>query len=679
MLKHFSTWACAALLSALTLGCQHLPPRINHIHDEANQQIAEKNLAIFNEYTSEATGLPATLLKNLSAETALARTAAKKDLETAERGLIFRTLDHTWEELRTNFFATVGLTPAPPNQAEMTNALYQNISGPLLSTDLLHEKFKDGLEERLTDVNVVCSALKVMVDLRTKIVETEAEKLRVATEALAGKSSSANPANNLSGLEAALKGIEQDISEAYKETAGRLANRIRLLPQARALADMIDKARQDNPVMLKALVPVVGAGLDTNSTALLHEFSTNLAARAARWGSSVAKPYASKKPLESGTNLQRTNGDMEQANASKLWIKSLEKLSKSQGEKTNFFLYISGRVNSKEPSNLVSNANWFSKAIHEFPLALQSLANATRGLVANLDAYDKELGKFQSRDDTTEVVIQNFGGSFSNILSAVLPGYETIKVGTNLLGNLIADFIKDQQSAKLPLAELISKIGRAQVDFHQEMLRHDQGVLMVGQREARRWLEVGRAWTNVQEIFLNRTNLTILLKPLLFQTDASNSLWKGFISHSHLTNDVPKGLIPSDINITHNILATLRLLGESASIWQAQSPSFRDPEAIGTQFANVRMTQAVTLIQRFLFLMSYNRREANENAILLGAEATEHDIHLQNLRFGLDEFTIGYELKNLLAFHQGGLTATDMQNALNLVQSGLLTWIGIQQ
>jgi len=98
---------------ALESGCgQHSFPsfdRLNHLHNDTNQKLAEDSLDGFGKFTSQQDGLAATLAKNLEARRQLETTVskAKNALDDVRRA--FLTTDITWDGLRRRLFLELGL------------------------------------------------------------------------------------------------------------------------------------------------------------------------------------------------------------------------------------------------------------------------------------------------------------------------------------------------------------------------------------------------------------------------------------------------------------------------------------------------------------------------------------------------------------------------------------------
>jgi hypothetical protein len=67
---------------------------------------------------------------------------------------------------------------------------------------------------------------------------------------------------------------------------------------------------------------------------------------------------------------------------------------------------------------------------------------------------------------------------------------------------------------------------------------------------------------------------------------------------------------------------------------------------------------------------------STDNGIRLRTEVLEHGIHLDAIVARVEEATVRFGLKDLLAFHSSGLTENDIQAAVGIVQSALVAWIG---
>jgi hypothetical protein len=102
-----------AAIMALESGCgQHSFPsfdRLNHLHNDTNQKLAEDSLDGFGKFTSQQGGLAATLEKNLQARRELETTVANARAALDDLQRAFTTTDVTWTQLRIQVFRNLGL------------------------------------------------------------------------------------------------------------------------------------------------------------------------------------------------------------------------------------------------------------------------------------------------------------------------------------------------------------------------------------------------------------------------------------------------------------------------------------------------------------------------------------------------------------------------------------------
>src|SRR5437773_1305731 len=104
-----------AALASLAVGCgEHsYPPfdRINHLHNDTNQKLAEESVDGFGKFTSQQGGLASTLEKNLQARKELETTVANARAALDDIQRAFTTTDITWTELRLQVFRNLGMPP----------------------------------------------------------------------------------------------------------------------------------------------------------------------------------------------------------------------------------------------------------------------------------------------------------------------------------------------------------------------------------------------------------------------------------------------------------------------------------------------------------------------------------------------------------------------------------------
>ena len=131
---------------------------------------------------------------------------------------------------------------------------------------------------------------------------------------------------------------------------------------------------------------------------------------------------------------------------------------------------------------------------------------------------------------------------------------------------------------------------------------------------------------------------------------------------------------PVDTNA--HVLATLRVLAETAHTYQTSSPRERDPTGAHTRTSAERLARAVAILQTFQLMTTINRRAAAENSIALIGEVQEHTIRVDDVLVTSVEREIRYRLDDLIAFHASGITQEDLDTVARFVQAGLLAWIG---
>jgi len=105
----------AVALTVVAPGCgQHAFSsfdRVNHLHNDTNQQLADSSLDGFGKFTSQQSGLATTLEKNLQARRELETTVANARAALDDIQRAFTTTDVTWTELRLQVFRNLGLPP----------------------------------------------------------------------------------------------------------------------------------------------------------------------------------------------------------------------------------------------------------------------------------------------------------------------------------------------------------------------------------------------------------------------------------------------------------------------------------------------------------------------------------------------------------------------------------------
>jgi hypothetical protein len=277
-----------ASVAATLTGCNlAASDRVNHLHSDANQKVAEQALGSFAAFTDERDGLEPTLLKNLRSQTAHDR--ERDDLRVAvdESDLATSLTDKTWDGLRTNLYATLGVTEREVGDGKPeTFVRWQR-------------RLDERLKTRYRKVQAAGAVLKALaVGQGAVITQGKANLERVsadlkarqaaAAKAAAGDTAETPPADETSRQAAERRAaalVESVFLFRDRVTAAgeRAAERRNFLRTGEELqAKLLDAVRQSrDKATAYALVAVLGTGLSDAGDDRLDAFIRHLASRLA--------------------------------------------------------------------------------------------------------------------------------------------------------------------------------------------------------------------------------------------------------------------------------------------------------------------------------------------------------------------------------------------------------------
>ena len=126
------------------------------------------------------------------------------------------------------------------------------------------------------------------------------------------------------------------------------------------------------------------------------------------------------------------------------------------------------------------------------------------------------------------------------------------------------------------------------------------------------------------------------------------------------------------VYMDESVFLSIRKLADTARELHKKPQMQIDPLGWHLAVANVRLQKAVLLVDGQLLMLSLNEHLADENAIRLQTEISEHDVSLDGLDGRAREAGFRLSLGDLKAFHHSGITQSDIQ----AIESAILVWIG---
>ena len=228
--------------------------RINHFHNSILQGKAQDGFNAINQYAAQGTGLTSVLLSNLDAEFNLTTNMDSLGAKVAESKLSSALWTNSWFQLATNYYRDVGIS----FPAGSTNYL-----------ELCAQVHTGQIFLRLSLLKTLMQTFKALVIGQQIQARQTTNSLAALSKQLANINTTNNASTNelitLTGVEnlvSSLIGASQDISALTTNADAQMSSLY------------LEAAQSEDPATLVELVPMVGAGLDTNSLVMLLDQTT---------------------------------------------------------------------------------------------------------------------------------------------------------------------------------------------------------------------------------------------------------------------------------------------------------------------------------------------------------------------------------------------------------------------
>ena len=259
--------------------------RVNHWHSETNQKTAEKALAAFDEFSSDRTGLEATLLKNLSTQSAHHRDLNTLRIDIDETDMTIGLTKKSWNELRNSLYSSLGVMDS--GREKNDRATTPDYVRWQLRVDV-------GIKTRYRKIQAVGAVLKALalgqeamiiqakanVDRAIKNVERQQAVANGSmSPAAADRADKADKTANERAAELVetLFGFRTAVIAAGKEATDLAKRRSDAESLQKEILAAVDRSR--DPASAYALVAMIGTGLGAESAEQLDHFINTLTLR----------------------------------------------------------------------------------------------------------------------------------------------------------------------------------------------------------------------------------------------------------------------------------------------------------------------------------------------------------------------------------------------------------------
>lgn len=668
-----SFFRCTILILATfaLLGCQQFPARINHFHSDSRQLLAQQNVDTFEGIASQGAGTVPTLLSNLTAQEQLSRTVAAYGIRVNDTDRATALTDESWDDLRENLYLDCGLGEL------VNNPTPEDLDGA-------HHELEKRLAVRLSQINIIAKLLEILADWNQALVTQSSKTVKQAganLTALTTKSALTPPDTNAIAPSAPNSG--KSFADLFKQLqtaviqAGRsqLTNENVLTNTTALVRSILEGAEASrDPASVYALAPLIGSGLDDRSSVMLTNYIAYLHANLSSIDPSqlsdagaqgrIKKKLGDIKKMLSWNDEQGKDSKFKVLNApgnQETITTAAEFVSTALKSVTN----VSARLPEIAKLTALANSN-LAKEIDDFSNTLKKIQNSANLLHGGTNAAEELVAALSAGDPKIAKILND-----TNLLNPA---------DVQQLGKVISDINNERDAATRLVLDYFQEVSRVELNLHQENLRHFQVIALVATKELDRWHLISRYLSSLKTVFEGRTRPAgPNAAPHLFAANVIND-WNAYYtanpSRPGFTFSPSGPFIPPDISTKSKILPSIRLLAENAQLWQHASPSDRDPLGLATARSIQRLSQGIRIIQCYMLISSVSESMSTDNGIRLRTEVLEHGIHLDAIVARVEEATVRFGLKDLLAFHSSGLTENDIQAAVGIVQSALVAWIG---
>jgi hypothetical protein len=255
------------------------------------------------------------------------------------------------------------------------------------------------------------------------------------------------------------------------------------------------------------------------------------------------------------------------------------------------------------------------------------------------------------------------------------------------IGKIVSDINAQSAARSRRILQYLTTLYQIRVDLLGENVRHSKTLAGIAAMELDRWQKL--AALNAVASAQYRAGLDQFeVKPdedvgihLFFSdekvTKAVNDWYRNRNKSAKADSPDVAAVTVSAYNFapirrTERVLSSLRKLAETARRWHEGSPNEIDPSGRRSYDSSDRLTKAIETLNANLLILSFNEDVASQNEIRLARELAEHQIHLDGFQARATEAGILLGLGNQLAFHQTGITDSDLQAFIGITQSVLL-------
>ena len=638
--------------------------RIDHLHSDVNQQAAQSAVDDFTAFSSQESGIGPTLLKNLDARVGLQQAVAQSRIPLDDTDRATELLSMTWLGLRVQLYDSVGMDGAgAATQPDQIPAYETTLS------DLIHQ--------RILKVNAAAQVLNALAAVQKAQLASAQQDLNSAEKQLQSATQPSTPpaATQTSGgasLADLLKVADQFRSAVV--SAGQAATQGTKVQQTagalnQAILHEIDAS--SDPATAYALAPLLGAGLSKKDLDALDLYVKSL----------NDQLQDLSVPTADGSNT--VAGELQKAiDAAKAAV--TKAMTPESQDPSNDLTLLKTAVNDLMTAGTdLSNKSLSSSTtlISTFSGLAQNLSGLIEnsGQASNLPSNPTAVGTaFLQTTLSSNTQLQ---GNFNALLTS--NGVKIDPSDLQQIGQIVSDINAQSQARTRRLLQYLTDLSQIRFNILQENARHFNAMAGIAGLELARWEKIGQLNIPAAGFYKGAgTTLPNLNYPQnapdseLFmdsrRCDEFENWFKAQANDLKVHYQGQIGYVFTTIGLNDEILGSLRRMVETARLWNEASPNGADPSGIRARVSADRVTKAIETVDANLLTMSFSEHVASDDRVRLTQELDEHSLLLDGLRESVSEAAIRLGLGDQLAFHQTGLTDSDLQAFIGITQSVLV-------
>ena len=228
------------------------------------------------------------------------------------------------------------------------------------------------------------------------------------------------------------------------------------------------------------------------------------------------------------------------------------------------------------------------------------------------------------------------------------------------LASILNDIGAGNTAAWQRVVDLLTRLYGLHMQLREENVRHYMSLASIAGSEVERWETIAGLNRNMDVFYVDSGEL-------LFNGDSAADC-----SHRPVRSERAATVCRGT-----DVYSTFRILAATAGYYQTKP--LQTLSAIERGIADDssrRLARAFQIVHAVQLMTTVNRSMAASHSIDLVTEVQEHGVRVEDIVVSSTEAEIAFWLERLDAFHSTGLTQQDLELFVNLVQQGLLAWIG---